>query len=227
MGAGTPMLIPTLPVDTRLRNLRAAAPLDVKIELAFPYGEWSIMAMASSTDAAWTTESTGPKISVSISGLAAGRPSRTVGPTNEPSPPAWKSRPSTIARAPWSAPWPISECTRSRLARVITGPIWVDGSRPLPTFNPDAAEEIDSGNQSFASPTVTVTLTARQRWPAHPNAESAMIFVVVSWSASGSTTTWFFAPPWHCTRLPLAEPRAYTCFATGVDPTKLTARTSA
>jgi hypothetical protein len=59
----------------------------------------------------------------------------------------------------------------------------------LPTLSAAAAAEMDSPNQSFASPMVTVTLTARQRWPAQPKAESAMIFVVVSWSASGSTTT--------------------------------------
>ena len=42
------------------------------------------MAMASSTDLACTTESTGPKISVSMRELPAGRPSSTVGPTKEP-----------------------------------------------------------------------------------------------------------------------------------------------
>jgi len=36
IGAGTPMLIPTLPVETELRNLRADAPEEVKMELAFP-----------------------------------------------------------------------------------------------------------------------------------------------------------------------------------------------
>ena len=36
---------------------------------------------------------------------------------------------------------------------------------------------------------------ARQRWPAQPNAESATILVVMSRSASGSTTIGFFAPP--------------------------------
>ena len=44
-------------------------------------------------------------------------------------------------------------------------------------------------------------------------------------SASGSTTTGFFAPPWHCTRLPLAAPRAYTYRAVALEPTKLIART--
>ena len=36
MGAGTPMLMPTLPVETELRNLRADAPDEVKMELALP-----------------------------------------------------------------------------------------------------------------------------------------------------------------------------------------------
>jgi hypothetical protein len=36
MGAGTPMLTPTFPVETELRNLRAAAPDEVKMELALP-----------------------------------------------------------------------------------------------------------------------------------------------------------------------------------------------
>ena len=39
MGAGTPMLMPTFPVETAVRNLRAAAPEDVKMELAFPYAD--------------------------------------------------------------------------------------------------------------------------------------------------------------------------------------------
>ena len=45
-------------------------------------------------------------------------------------------------------------------------------------------------------------------------------------SASGSTTMWFFAPPSACTRLPAAAAVSYTCRAIGVEPTKLTARTS-
>jgi len=59
-----------------------------------------------------------------------------------------------------------------------------------------------------ASPMATATLTARQRWPAQPNALSLMICVAIGISASGSTMTGFFAPPWHCARLPLAAARA-------------------
>ena len=51
-----------------------------------------------------------------------------------------------------------------------------------------------------------------------------MILVAMSISASGRTTTAFFAPPWHWARFPLAVARLYTCLATAVDPTKLTAR---
>ena len=54
---------------------------------------------------------------------------------------------------------------------------------------------------------VIATEAARQRWPAQPKAESAMMRVVMSMSASGITTTGFFAPPWHCARLPLAVAR--------------------
>ena len=45
-----------------------------------------------------------------------------------------------------------------------------------------------------------------QRWPAAPNAEPMMPLTVLSTTASGITTMWFFAPPSACTRLPaLAE----------------------
>src|SRR4051795_10218928 len=47
----------------------------------------------------------------------------------------------------------------------------------------------------------------------------------MSRSASGSTTMWFLAPPRACTRLPCVAAVSYTCRATGVDPTKLTAAT--
>ena len=43
-------------------------------------------------------------------------------------------------------------------------------------------------------------------------------------SASGMTTRKFLAPPSAWTRLPAAVARRYTAFATGVDPTKETAR---
>ena len=57
-------------------------------------------------------------------------------------------------------------------------------------------------------PTVIATDAARQRWPAHPNAESAAIRVVISMSASGRMMIGFLAPPWHCARLPAAVARA-------------------
>src|SRR5437868_15481527 len=70
-----------------------------------------------------------------------------------------------------------------------------------------------------------VTEVARQRCPAQPKDESAMIRVVISISASGKTTTGFLAPPAHWARLPLAAARLYTYFATGDEPTKEIART--
>ena len=57
-------------------------------------------------------------------------------------------------------------------------------------------------SRSCASPTVTTTEPAMQRWPAAPNAEPMMPSTVLSITASGMTTMWFFAPPSAWTRLP-------------------------
>ena len=94
-----------------------------------------------------------------------------------------------------------------RLSPEMTGPISVPASRPYPTLREAAASLMRSVNGFAASATVITTDDARQRCPAHPNAESATIFVVISRSASGRTTIGFFAPPWHCTRFPLAAAR--------------------
>ena len=61
------------------------------------------------------------------------------------------------------------------LSGVITGPICTPSSRPLPTFSDAAAAAIESRNVFCASPMATATETARQRWPAQPNALSPMI----------------------------------------------------
>ena len=47
-----------------------------------------------------------------------------------------------------------------------------------------------------------------QRWPAAPNAEPMMPSTVLSITASGITTMWFFAPPSACTRLPAFAARS-------------------
>ena len=47
-----------------------------------------------------------------------------------------------------------------------------------------------------------------QRWPAAPKAEPMMPPTVLSITASGITTMWFFAPPSACTRLPVAAARS-------------------
>ena len=47
-----------------------------------------------------------------------------------------------------------------------------------------------------------------QRWPAAPNAEPMMPSTVLSITASGITTMWFFAPPSACTRLPAFAERS-------------------
>jgi hypothetical protein len=93
------------------------------------------------------------------------------------------------------------------LSALITGPIWTPASRPFPTFLDRAAAAMTSVNVPRASPTVIATDVARQRCPAHPNAESVTIAPVISMSASGRTITGFFAPPWHWARLPLAAAR--------------------
>ena len=61
---------------------------------------------------------------------------------------------------------------RSRLIGVMTGPICTLSSSPLPTRSDRAVSTIASRNLLCASPTVTATDTARQRWPAHPKALS-------------------------------------------------------
>ena len=87
----------------------------------------------------------------------------------------------------------------------MTGPISTPSSRPLPTTRELAICPIASANGSAASPTVMAREAARQRWPAHPNALSAAIVLVMSMSASGNTTIGFLAPPCACTRLPAAD----------------------
>src|SRR5581483_5861538 len=74
-----------------------------------------------------------------------------------------------------------------------------------------------------AAPTATAIDTAMQRSPADPNAAPTSASAARSRSASGSTTQWFFAPPSAWTRLPFAVPVLYTCSATGVEPTNVTA----
>ena len=162
-------------------------------------------ASASSISLAWTRLSTGPKISVSVSSLVAGTASRTVGFTKFPAScfGMRELRPSSRTFAPCFSPVAINDSTRDLLCGVITGPICTPSSRPLPTRSDAAASVIESRKVFCASPTVTATETARQRCPAQPKALSPMICVVIFMSASGNTMTWFFAPPWHCARLPL------------------------
>ena len=65
-----------------------------------------------------------------------------------------------------------------------------------------------------------------QRSPADPKPALTAASAATSRSASGSTTMWFLAPPSACTRLPWLAAVAYTCRATGVDPTNEIAATS-
>jgi hypothetical protein len=73
------MLTPMLPVGASYRNFRAAAPLVVKIDAAFPYGLAAMISIASSRLPASRSDRTGPKISVVVSLLAAAIPLMTVG----------------------------------------------------------------------------------------------------------------------------------------------------
>ena len=80
------------------------------------------MSIASSSDAAWMTDSTGPKISSRATSMSGVTPSRIVGPTNAPSGLASGRRPSTAMVAPASAPRSIHATIRSRAAHETTGP---------------------------------------------------------------------------------------------------------
>ena len=96
---------------------------------------------------------------------------------------------------------------RSRAAQEMTGPTSIDSSSPSPTCSAWVASVSGPISCSCASPTVTTTEPAMQRWPAAPNAEPRIPSTVLSMTASGMTTMWFLAPPSACTRLPgLAAP---------------------
>ena len=133
-------------------------------------------------------------------------PSMMVGPTNAPfGPPAL--RPSTASVAPPSMPLSIMPMMRSRAVVETTGPTETPFSMPSPTVSASTFGSSASNSGPLASPTVTMTEPAMQRWPAAPNAEPMMLSAVLSISASGITTMWFFAPPSACTRLPFSADR--------------------
>ena len=81
-------------------------------------------------------------------------------------------------------------------------------SSPEPTTRLAATALTRSRNGAWASPTVIASEAARHRCPAHPKALSATVDTAASTSASSSTTTGFFAPPWHWTRFPFPAARA-------------------
>ena len=90
----------------------------------------------------------------------------------------------------------------------MTGPTSVDSSSPSPTLSDFVASTSGGTSLSYASPTVTTTEPAMQRWPAAPKPEPMMPLTVSSTTASGITTMWFLAPPSACTRLPVAPQRS-------------------
>jgi len=89
---------------------------------------------------------------------------------------------------------------------VISGPISLPGSSPLPTFTFGSRSLIAPISGSATSPTATTTETAMQRSPAEPYAAEKAASAAISMSASGSTIMWFFAPPSACIRLPFFVP---------------------
>src|SRR5258708_29094698 len=109
---------------------------------------------------------------VLASWLVDGNPSRIVGVKKFPDSylGIFVLRPSTMGFAPSPTPAEINDSMRCLLSLVITGPICMPASRPLPPRVAEAACALESRNVFWASPIVTATETARQRWPAQPNA---------------------------------------------------------
>ena len=97
---------------------------------------------------------------------------------------------------------------RSRAWQEITGPTSEASSIPSPTLSARVASVSGPRRRSCASPTVTTTEPAMQRWPAAPKAEPMIPSTVLSITASGMTTMWFLAPPSACTRLPAFAARS-------------------
>ena len=97
---------------------------------------------------------------------------------------------------------------RSRAASDTTGPTSTPSWLPSPTRSAAVASRSGAIRRSWASPTVTTTEPAMQRCPAAPNAEPTSPSTVLSMTASGMTTMWFFAPPSACTRLPAFAARS-------------------
>ena len=163
------------------------------------------ISIASSRLSARITDSTGPKISSRAASIS-GRPRR--GSSRPGSTRCPRSRPSTASAAPSSTALSIAVRMRSRACSEITGPSSVRSSSPSPTRRPAAASRSGPISLSCASPTVTTTEPAMQRWPAAPKADPMIPWTVLSTTASGITTMWFFAPPSAWTRLPARAARS-------------------
>ena len=179
----------------------------MKIDVPLPYRVPFTMSIACSSESAWMTVSTGPKISSCATSMSGVTLSRIVGPTKAPSglAPAW--RPSTASVAPASTPFSIMPRMRSRAAVETTGPTWTPFSMPSPTVSALTFGTSASNSGPLASPTATTTEPAMQRWPAAPKADPMMLSAVLSIRASGITIMWFLAPPRACTRLPFSADR--------------------
>ena len=130
------------------------------------------------------------------------------GPSSRPS--------STTSSALSSAP-----TIRSRASGPTSGQTSTPSASPGPTPSSDAAVRRASRTSSCraSSPTSTATEPARQRWPPAPNDELMIAGIEVPRSASGMTTSEFFAPPRAWTRLPVAAERSATMRAVVAWPT--------
>ena len=107
---------------------------------------------------------------------------------------------------------------------MITAPIWASASRSVgPTLIFETTSTSRGSTVSAALPIAIAVEPAMHRSPAQPKAASRMPVEELVTSASGITSTKFFAPPAACTRLPLAVPIRWISRATGVEPTNDTA----
>ena len=106
------MLMPTIPASTRDEYSRAAFPLPVKMDVAFPKRELFTSVMASSSVFTRITESTGPKISSRAMVISGRTLSKIVGPRKKPSPSHLTARPSRSGVAPSATPLSMYPSTR-------------------------------------------------------------------------------------------------------------------
>mmetsp|Transcript_29977 Transcript_29977/g.73012 ORF Transcript_29977/g.73012 Transcript_29977/m.73012 type:complete len:355 (-) Transcript_29977:102-1166(-) len=115
-------------------------------------------------------------------------------------------------------PRAMSASTRCLLSALISGPRSAPSVMPADTTR-RSARGTSSLIHSCASPTNTAVVSAMQRWPAAPNAAPTSASSVFSLLASGSTTAWFFAAMFACTRFRLRDARSWMYSPIVFEPT--------